>query len=221
MAGVCYLLGSVTSVAGQMVIRGMFVVPSSGEATAANILAHESLFRLGFAFSFMAVPFHVAWAVLFYPLFRPVNRSVSLFAVFVMLMGCAMWALSSLLLLAPLLVLHGGNALSAFGPEQSQALALVLLRLNDQAYDVGLVFFGLWCLLIGFLILRSTFLPRTIGVLEAIAGAGYLTLLWRPLAHYLYPYNLAVAGPGEVSLLLWLLIKGVDVPKWKEQASAT
>jgi hypothetical protein len=109
MAGVSYLLGSVTSVAGQMVIRGMLVVSADGAATAANILAHESLLRLGFASSFMAVPFHIAWAILFYELFKPVNRSVSLLAAFVMLMGCTMWVLSSLFLLSPLLVLQRGN----------------------------------------------------------------------------------------------------------------
>ena len=73
--------------------------------------------------------------------------------------------------------------------------------------------------LIGRLIFRSTFLPRTIGALVALAGVGYLTLLWRPLANYLNPYNLALAGPGEISLLLWLLVKGVNVHNWKEEAS--
>jgi hypothetical protein len=72
---------------------------------------------------------------------------------------------------------------------------------------------------IGYLIFRSTFLPRIIGVLEVLAGLGYLTLLWRPLAHYLYPYNLALAGPGEISLMLWLLVVGVNVPRWNEQVS--
>src|SRR6266581_8325782 len=107
MAGVSYLLGSLTSVLGQMVVLGMFVVPTSATATAANILSHESLFRLGFVSSLMTVPFHLVWAVLFYGLFKPVNRSVSLLAGFVMLLGCAMWALSSLFQLAPLLVLQG------------------------------------------------------------------------------------------------------------------
>jgi hypothetical protein len=218
MAGVSYLLGSLTSVFGQMVVLGMLVVPASATATAANILAHESLFRLGFVASLMTVPFHLIWAVLFYGLFKPVNRSVSLLAGFVMLLGCAMWALSSLFHLAPSLLLQG-SSLSAFAPEQLQALALILLKLNAQAYDIGLVFFGFWCVLIGYLIFRSTFLPRIIGVLEVFAGFGYLTLLWRPLAHYLYPYNLALAGPGEISLMLWLLLKGVNEQRWKEQAS--
>jgi len=219
MAGVSYLLGALTSVLGQMVVLGMFVVSGSATATAANILAHMPLFRLGFVSSLMTVPFHIVWAVFFYVLFKPVNRSVSRLAGFVMLVACTMWALSSLLYLAPLLVLQGKTSLSAFAPEQLQALALVFLKLNGQAFDIGLVFFGLWCILIGYLIARSTFLPRTIGVLYALAGLGYLTLLWQPLAKYLYPYNLALAGPGEISLLLWLLVKGVNVPKWKEQAS--
>src|SRR5437879_9507591 len=121
----------------------------------------------------MTVPSHLIWAVLFYGLFKPVNRSVSLLAVFVMLLGCAMWALSSLFHLAPLLVLQGKSSLSAFAPEQLQALALMLLRLNAQTYDIGLVFFGFWCVLIGYLIFRSTFLPRIIGALEVLAGLAY------------------------------------------------
>ena len=219
LAGVCYLLGSLTSVFGQMVIPGRLVVSGSAATTAANILAHESLYRFAAVLAFTSVPFHIVWAILFFQLFKPVNRSIPLLAAFVMLMGCAMWTFSVLFSLAPLLILKGTSSLSAFAPEQLQTLALVLVRLNAQAYDIGLVFFGLWCILIGYLIARSTFLPRTIGVLYALAGLGYLTLLWQPLAKYLYPYNLALAGPGEISLLLWLLVKGVNVPKWKKQAS--
>jgi Domain of unknown function (DUF4386) len=94
MAGASYLLGSLTSVFGQMVVLGMLVVPASTTATAASILSHESLFRPGFVASLMTVPFHLIWAVLFYGLFKPVNRSVSLLAGFVMLLGCAMWAIA-------------------------------------------------------------------------------------------------------------------------------
>ena len=219
MAGVCYLLGALASVFGQMLIPGSLVVSDNAAVTAGNILTHESLYRFGVVLAFMSVPFHIVWAILFYRLFRPVNWSVPLLAAFVMLVACAMWTLCALFFLAPLSVLKGTASLSAFAPEQLQTLALVFLRLNAQAFDLGLVFFGLWCLLVGYLIARSTFLPRTIGVLYALAGLGYLTLLWQPLAKYLYPYNLALAGPGEISLLLWLLVKGVNVPKWKEQAS--
>src|SRR5438067_8663929 len=221
MAGVSYSLGALTSVLGQMVVLGMLVEPGSATATAANILSHESLFRLGFVSSLMTVPFHLMWAVLFYGLFRPVNKSISLLAGLVMLVACTMWALSSLLHLAPLVVLQSKSSLSAFAPEQLQALALMLLKLNARAYDIGLVFFGFWCVLIGYLIFWSAFIPKIIGALEVLAGVGYLTLLWQPLAHYLYPYNLALAGPGEISLMLWLLVKGVNEQRWKEAATAT
>jgi Domain of unknown function (DUF4386) len=219
LAGVCYLLGALTSVFGQMIIPGRLVVSGDAAMTATNILTHESLYRFGVVSALISVPFHIVWAIPFYELFKPVSRSIPLLAAFVMLMGCAMWTLSALFSLAPLLVLQGTSSLSAFAPEQLHTLTLLLLRVNAQAYDIGLVFFGLWCVLIGYLIARSAFLPRTIGVLYAIAGLGYLTLLWRPLAKYLYPYNLALAGPGEISLLLWLLVKGVNVAKWREQAS--
>ena len=101
-----------------------------------------------------------------------------------------------------------------------QSLALVFLRLRAQAFNVFLVFFGFRCALIGYLIYKSTFLPRIIGVLMAFAGLGYLTLLWPPLANYVSPFNLALAAPGELSLVLWLLVVGVNVQRWKEQASA-
>jgi hypothetical protein len=220
IAGVSYLVGALLSVLGQMVVLGMIVVSGNATATVANMLSHETLFRLGFVLSVMTVPFHLVWAVLFNGLFRPVNRNVSLLAGFVMLMACMMWTLSSLLYLAPLLVLQGKIALSAFAPEQMQAVVLTLLKLNAFAYDIGLVFFGFWYVLIGYLIFRSTFLPRIIGALGVLAGFGYLTLLWQPLAHYLYPYNLALAGPGEISLLLWLIVRGVNARKWKETAGA-
>jgi hypothetical protein len=218
MAGVSYFVGALLSVLGQMVIPGMIVVSGNATATVANILSHETLFRLGFVLSVLTVPFHLIWAVLFKGLFRSVNRSVALLAGFVMVMACVMWTLSSLLYLAPLLLLQGKTAVSAFSPEQLQALVLTLLKLNALAYDIGLVFFGFWYVLIGYLIVRSTFLPRIIGALGVLAGFGYLTLLWQPLAHYLYPYNLALAGPGEISLILWLIVKGVNVDKWKETA---
>jgi len=218
IAGVFYLLESLTAVFGQFFVLGRLVVHGDTAATAANILGHEPLMRLGFASSLMAVAFHIAWALLFYELLKPVNRHVSLLATFVILVGCAIQALASLLYLAPLLVLADGSSLSAFTAEQLQALALVFLKLNGQAFNIYLAFFGFWCVLVGYLIFKSTFLPRVIGLLMVFAGLGYLTLLSAPLANYLYPFNMAIAGPGEISLLLWLLVKGVNVRKWKEKA---
>jgi hypothetical protein len=97
--------------------------------------------------------------------------------------------------------------------------AVSLFRLTPFILVRDLVFFGLQCLLVGYLIFRSTFLPRIFGALMAFAGLGWLTFLWPPLANYLSPYNLAPGMLGEGSLIVWLLVKGVNVQRWKEQAS--
>ena len=132
-----------------------------------------------------------------------------------------MQALKSLLYLAPLLILQGGSSLSAFTAEQLQALALMFLKLNQYAFNIDLVFFGLWCVLTGYLIFRSTFLPRILGVLLAISGLGYVTYLYPPLAYYLFvPYIAAAAALGEIPLELWLIVRGVNGQRWKQQASA-
>src|SRR5271157_2236518 len=174
MAGACQLLEALTAGFGQVIVLDRLVVAGNAAATAANILGHERLFWLGFASSLIGVAFHIAWALLMYELLKPVNRSLSLLAAFVILVGCAIQALTSLLYLAPLLILQGASSLSAFTAEQLQALALVFLKLNASAFDIYLVFFGFWCVLIGFLIFRSTFLPRILGVLLAISGLGYV-----------------------------------------------
>ena len=88
-----------------------------------------------------------------------------------------------------------------------------------QAFNINLVFFGVYCVLIGWLVFRSTFLPKTLGVLMMIGGLSWLTFLSPSLAGYLSPYNLAPGILGEASLTLWLLFMGVNVERWKQQAS--
>jgi len=219
MAGVLYVLEGLTSVFGQLIVPGRLVVSGDAAVTAANILGNESLFRLGLAASLLAVAFHIAQTVLFYDLFKPVSRRVSLLLVFFSLVAIALQAVSSLFQLPALVILGGGRGLGALSVEQLQSLALIFLRSRAQAFDVFLVFFGFRCALIGYLIYRSTFLPRTIGVLMAFAGLGYLMLLWPPLVNYVAPFNLVLAAPGELSLVMWLLVVGVNVERWKEQAA--
>ena len=210
-----------TAAFGEVIIPGKLVVSGNAAATAANILGHERLFWLGFILSLIGVAFHIAWALLMFELLNPVNRSLSRLAAFVILVGCAIQALTSLLYLAPLIILQGGSSLSAFTPEQLQALALVFLRLNDYAFQIYLVFFGAWCLLIGYLIFRSTFLPRILGVLLGISGLGWVTYLYPPLAHRLWHIIDAASALGEIPLELWLIVMGVNAQRWNEQASAT
>ena len=206
-----------TSIFGQVIIPRL-VVSGDAAATAANILANQPLFLWGFAATVAGVLFHIAWTLLFYLLFKPVNRSVALLAAFVMLVGCSFQALTGLLYLAPVRVLTAGSALSAFTTEQLQALALVFFKMNALAFDIYLVFFGCWCILTGYLIFRSTFLPRILGVLLVIDGLGWMTFLSPSLGRFLIPGTFVATALAELSLMLWLFVKGVNVGKWKEKA---
>jgi hypothetical protein len=122
------------------------------------------------------------------------------------------------------IVLGGSHYLSVLNVEQLQALALMFLNLHAQGLNICMIFFGFFCLLLGYLIFRSTFLPRIIGVLLAIAGLCYLTnylvtFLSPEFAAHLFPYIL-ISGVAEIVLALWLLVIGVNVQRWKERASA-
>src|SRR5215469_14238805 len=220
MAGIFQALEGTGSAGGQVVILGSFVVAGNAAATATNILANQPLYWLGFTSQLLGVAFHLVWAALFYELFKPVNRTIALLALCAVLVSIAMEALTALLYLAPLLVLENGSALSAFTPAQVQALAFVFLKLFGQASDVALVFFGLWIVLIGFLIFRSTFLPRILGVLLMIDGLAWMLYLLPPFAQQVFPLIAVASGLAEIPLLLWLLVVGVDEPRWKEQEAA-
>ena len=205
---------------GQLRIPGRLVVSTDAAATAANILGNESLFRFSLALSVLAVAFNLARIVLNYVLFRPVGKTVCLLMAFFGLTAVALQAGSILFELPVLTILKNGKDFGAFNEGQLQSLALIFLKWNGQASNLYLAFFGLCCILAGYVIYKSTFLPRILGVLLAIAGVGYSTYLWPPLANYLYPYNLFL-GVGELLLGLWLLVFGVNAERWKEQARAT
>ncbi len=168
VTGVVYLLYFLTAISGEVFVgRGRLVLYD-----AVNLTSEA---------------FYIAVTLLFYYLFKPVNRNLSLLAAFFSLAGCANDVLS-------------------------------LIKLNPYKIN-SLVFFGPYCLLIGYLIFKSTFLPRILGVLMALAGLGWLIFL-TPLASHL-SIGLKVLGIlAEASLMLWLIVMGVNVQRWKEQAGA-
>ena len=186
-------------------------------ATATNILTHKSLFLLGIATGLVETGFYVALTALFYNLFKPVNRRISLVAAFFGLVGCALQASGSVFELYPLAILQGGPSTALFKAEQLPGLALLFLNLNDQTGNVALVFFGVYCLLIGCLILRSIFLPRFLGALMVLAGLGWLTFLYPPLADRLFAYIAVLGIAAEALLMLWLVVRGVNAQRWQEQ----
>ena len=122
-------------------------------------MAHQFLFRLGLAADVSAVACYIAVTALFYDLFKPVIRSLSLVAAFFGLVGCAIQGFLCLFHLVPLVVLGGPQYLGVFKVEQLRALAFMCLELYGEGFNICFVLFGLYCLLIGYLIFRSTFLP--------------------------------------------------------------
>jgi hypothetical protein len=219
ITGVVYLLYFLTAVFAEFLVRGL-VVSGDAAATANNILAHQPLYRLGLATALVATACYVAVTALFYDLLKPVNRGLSLLAAFFSLVGCAILAFASLFQVAPLVVLGSGRYLSVFPAEQLRSLAYLFLELYGEGVNICFVFFGVYCVLIGYLVFRSEFLPKALGVLMVLAGMGWLTFLSPPLANYLLPYTLILGFLAEFALMLWLLVMGVNVARWKQPTRA-
>lgn len=199
---------------------GRIHVSNDAAATAAAILAHPSQVYAAFAANLLVVVCYLPVPVLFYKLFKPVNDTLSLTAAFIGLAGCATQAFACLFNVAPLVVLTNGQALGAGSQQQVQTLAYLLLKLYTPAYNISLVFFAFAFVVIGYLVFRSTFLPRLIGVLAVISGIGWMAFLWPPLASALWPRVILPLDVGELALVLWLLIAGVNAERWHEQAAA-
>ena len=220
ITGAFYLLAMLTGIFAQGFVSGSLVVEGDAAATATNILMHKSLFQLGFAVYLIEMTCQIAMTVLFYDLLKPAGKSVSLLAAFLGLAGCVIKTFSRVFFIAPLFVLGGAHYLSVFSAEQLQALALLFLKVNDKGAEIALVFFGIYALLTGYLVIRSTFLPRFLGWLGIFGGLGWLSFLYPPLAYRLLNYILILGLIGFAAKILWLLVFGVNEQRWKEQAGA-
>ncbi|HEV2765710.1 MAG TPA: DUF4386 domain-containing protein [Pyrinomonadaceae bacterium] len=222
-AGALYLITIAAGVFAEVFVRGAVLVRDAAAATSANILARETLYRLGLAADLVMLLCYVAVTLLFYDLFRPAGRGVSLLAAFFSMVGIAVLAVNSLNHLAPLLLLGGQQYLGAFDTDQLQALALLSLRMHARGYTVSGVFFGIYMLLLGYLIYRSGFLPRVLGALMALGGLSFLAnsfaVILLPALVARLPDAAMLGGVAELALSLWLLARGVNVPVWEERAS--
>ncbi len=213
-AGSFWLITFITG-AFAMFIGGRFVVTGDAVATAGNILANETAFRIGTASNLLATICYLVATILIYELFVPINKTVSLVAACFSLLGCAGGAMVALFNFAPLALLRGSAHLAVFPSAQLQALALTSFQLAGRANEVALLFFGLHIALVGYLIVTSALVPRALGALLILGGACYelnsfASLLGAPFARSLFPFVLLPAFLAELALALWLLAKGVS-----------
>ena len=213
IAGGLYLGTIVAGIYAEMVVRGSLMVRDNAAATAQAITQAEPLFRAGLMADLAMLACYIGVTTLFYVMFRPVSRLASLMAAMFSLIGIAILAADTFFLLIPLRLLDASSFITVIDTQQREALALLSLGIHGDGYDVSLMFFGVYCLLLGGLIWRSGFLPKTIGALMALAGFCYLLNsgadLGMPVIFDTLPPQLMYPTLiGEAVLALWLLIFG-------------
>jgi hypothetical protein len=215
LGGLMYLAIIGLGLFGELFVRGALVIPGDAAATAARIAAAPLQWRSGIAGDLLMQLLDLPVMLVLYLLLRPVNERLALLATWINLIQTAVLALNKLTLLLPLLLQHDGGPAAVFSTAQLDAWAYLSIRLHGYGFGIGLIFFGVACLIRGYLIVRSAYLPKFLGVLIALAGLCYLVnsfalLLAPPLAAALFPLILAPAFVGELALSLWLLIKGAE-----------
>ena len=185
--------------------------------TVNNIMAHESLFRTGFVISLFSVVLFLlaAWAL--YVLLKPVNKNMALLFLLLNLGGFAILCLSMLNLFGSLMLLSGADYLKVFQPDQLQAQAMLFINLYKSGYIVAQIPYGVWLFPLGYLVFKSRFIPKILGILLI---ADFFALLIVVIQRFILPgYDVisypctAVSFIAELSLTLWLLIKGVKEQK--------
>jgi hypothetical protein len=226
IGGLAYLIIIVAGAMGEIFIRSKIIIPGDAAATAKNISSSPLLWRIGVFGDLVMHVFDLVVGLVYYTLLKRVNKSLALLSLLFGLIQTAVLVANKMNLMIPLFLLDDGNYLKAFDQQQSQALSYLSVKTHEYGFGFGLIFFGFECLIDGYLIFRSEFLPRILGIMIFIAGICYLTnsflLVFSPeLEGLLFPIILApLAFIGEFSMCLWLLIKGVNIKKWDERITA-
>jgi len=224
IAGALYLLNIVAGFIAIGLVPAILFVEGDVAATLRNIQANELLYRLSLAAHMIPILCNVPLVVILYDLLKGVNKRLALMMVFYSIVGTAVESANLLHQFTPLVLLDGAQGLHALTADQMQALAYAPLRLQTFGYDIQQVIYAGYLLAAGYLVFRSTFLPRVIGVLLAIGAVSYLiysfaSFISPEFAAHLVPYIQLPSLVGEGSLCLVLLVIGVNVQRWKGQAS--
>lgn len=224
LAGALYLIIIAAGLVGEMVVRGPLLASGDPATTANNIRHATDLWRMGIVGDLLmhVCDLPVMWAL--YILLKPVNRNLALLNLLFNVIQTAVLVANKLTLVMVLFLLGDSPYLSVFEPQQLQTLSYLFIRLHDHGFGIGLIFFGFVCLIEGYLIVRSGFLPKVLGYAMQVAGVCYLVnsmalLLAPALAGAMFPFILLPSFVAELSLALWLLIKGVDQARWNQEVN--
>lgn len=219
IAGVLYLINIILGAYGELGIRQR-VLSGDGAATAANLHAMEWLWRLGIASELFLLVTGIALLVILYVLLRPVNGPLVLLATFFCLIGIAMEAAVAMYLLEALFPLGSDAYLKAFTPDQLNAMMSLALKEHSYGFGLSLIFFACYQITIGVVIFKSGYMPKLVGVLMQIGGAGYLInnfalILYPSITSWLFPVSAVPALLGGLSLCSYLLFKGLNLAKYR------
>ena len=221
LAGALTLVSLIAGGFGEAYVPAKLMVPGNAAATASNFIAHEGLARLGFAGYLIEAMCDVGLSGLLYFLLRPVNRDLALLAAFFRLVGTAVFAVAELFYFAPVFILGGAEYLKAFSPEQLHALAMLSLKFYSYGAGLFLAIYGLPSVALGYLMYRSGYIPRFVGILFALSGAGFIyqNLAIVLMPRYASPITLLPAGLAAMAMAGWFLARGVDVQRWQERTA--
>jgi Domain of unknown function (DUF4386) len=225
ISGVLYLICIASGFFAELIVREKLIVLSDAATTASKIMAEPALYRMGFFADFVALTAGMVIAVLFYRLLKPLSPTLALLDLMLAIVSNVVSIVALILLFAPLILLNGGPYWKALQPAQLQELALLSIRLYELGYAINLMLFGLECLVAGYLIFKSTFLPRILGALLAVGGVCYVInsfvdFMPAHFADFLFPYILLPSLLAETLLALWLTIVGLNNAKWYAVAQA-
>lgn len=220
IAGFCYLIVIATGLFSEVFVRQALKVSNNALATAQNIQANEMLFRWGFVADLINFVVGIPTILILYHFFKKSNKILLQIALAFVIIQTAIIAVNLLNQITPLLLLSNETYLHTFQQNQLATLSLLSLNIQAQGYGIGLVFFGFYCIIIGFIIFKTNAIPKIIGVAYAIAGICYLInnftmFLSKGFVNPLFIYLAIPIFIGELSLCLWLLIKGIDASKLK------
>ena len=217
--GFLYLLLIPLGVFGMIYVRETLFVPDDIAATVSNIMANQTLFCSSIVSTLIVQVVNIFVVLNLYKILKPVNKNHAVYMAVFILLGMPIAMLNELNQFAVLLLMNGADYLTVFTSDQINALIALFLDLRSAGINIAQIFWGLWLFPMGYLVFKSGFLPKIIGVFLIIACFGYLTDSF--IFFFVPDFGITFSEftfLGEAMITFWLLIKGVNVEEWEKRA---